>query len=209
MLPAAIGSHTQERSGFQEAGHAVLFRMGGGAIEEIQIALDLRTNIWEGQVKPAQMPGAEAILRTFFAGPLAEARLVANLYQPHPPADWTIDRAASIQQLSNLLNQPGPVAIQFSANGQAKVVNFDKEMFGGDWQEAQQLAQQNGLQGQLQTLLEETIDLINRDDVWGAIIRVAVELLKLKPRLLVWMVGPSAAGANPINKMIDGLVEPL
>jgi len=209
VLPASIGSHTQERTAFQEAGHAVVLRMVGGHIFEIGIILDHRTNIWEGGVAPVPPVGAVAQIRTAFAGPLAEALFVANLYQSHPAADWTIDRPNSIHQLLNLLVQPGPIGVVFSANGQTKTLQFDKEMFGGDWQSVIDIVQQNVLQGQLQTLLEETIDLVNRADVWAAIIRVAEELLKLRPHSTIWKIEPSANGVNRIDTLIDELVEPL
>jgi hypothetical protein len=208
MLPASVGSHSQERAAFQEAGHAVMFRILGGQISELEIILDFRTNVWEGAMAPVNDPVGEQEIQTAFAGPLAEAMLVANLYPAHPPADWTIDKAASVPVLASIVKQPGPFAIQFAAGGQIKSLLMDKEMFGGDWLRAERAAQQNSIPpARVKTLLEETIDYVSRADVWDAIGQVAVELLKLRPHLLVWKIEQSASGNNRINDLIDGIVK--
>jgi hypothetical protein len=204
MLPGDIGHNTQERAAFQEAGHAVYLRGVGGAISQILLLHNYQSKLWEGGVGWAAPPMAQDTIRIHFAGPLAEARFVANLYDHQ--TDWRLDNVAAQLDLTNWPSVALTKNIRFVGGGNAKVMPFQRGMFSDDWDQAFALAAQAGLTVPQRTaLLGQVIDHINRDDVWAAIIEVAKRLLNARPRSTTFELDPAQT-----NQLVsDTLTAPL
>jgi hypothetical protein len=182
MLPGNVGDDTPERTAFHEAGHAVYLRGVGGSLSAIAIAQNLQTKTWEGGIGWTAPPGVHEQIRIHFAGPLAEARFVANVYDYQQ--NWRLDAVAS---QPGLTNWPSPALnkdVRFLSGALNKTLGLHRGMFSDDWDAAFAHAAALGLTvPQRDALLDQVISHINQNDVWEAIIEIAKRLLDVRPQI--------------------------